>query len=32
MLRRLGEAGVSITARDLPGSRAVPLQELLGRG
>jgi mannose/fructose/N-acetylgalactosamine-specific phosphotransferase system component IIB len=28
-LKRLGESGVQLTARDLPGSRAVPLEDLL---
>jgi mannose/fructose/N-acetylgalactosamine-specific phosphotransferase system component IIB len=29
-LRRVGEGGAQVTARDLPASRAVPLEELLG--
>jgi mannose/fructose/N-acetylgalactosamine-specific phosphotransferase system component IIB len=29
-LRQIADQGVSIAARDLPGSRAVPLEELLG--
>lgn len=31
-LRRVAAQGVSIAARDLPASRAVPLDELIGRG
>jgi mannose/fructose/N-acetylgalactosamine-specific phosphotransferase system component IIB len=31
-LERLGELGVALTARDLPGGREVPLRELLSKG
>jgi mannose/fructose/N-acetylgalactosamine-specific phosphotransferase system component IIB len=31
-LRRIATSGVDVTARDLPGSRALPLEELLGDG
>jgi mannose/fructose/N-acetylgalactosamine-specific phosphotransferase system component IIB len=30
-LRRMVDAGVTFAARDLPGSRVVPLQDLLGK-
>lgn len=31
-LRRIAASGAEITARDLPGTRAVDLEELLGKG
>lgn len=31
-LREIGQQGLSISARDLPGSKAVPLDDLIGQG